>query len=286
MSNRSLRHQISIFDKNKYRQSIQCPRKPLQPNFQRHRETHAKTGKDDIARDILDARHAGIAKSIAKQLKPTNVSDDLIFMMKLLIAKVEQCDDFRGALRATVSWKIIHSTRPTDTFWASGLLPSEDHKTYTGQNVYGRMLEMVRSSLRSEDTYKKKEDHDAPRPLMKVPSRRIPLLPHPGPANRVGSPNGQEIYFQEYPLPGPLHRPYAYGQPFNGGFYRGPPRGSHAGLSYRRSQDCPESGCTRCGEPHHVAAECWFKDKIPKCRNCGREGHKMKFCRLGHNQRF
>ena len=109
-----------------------------------------------VAEDILMAKHAGEVKAVSKGLFSDNRIADVELMMDILVTKLEQCSEFRDALRSTKNWSLVHSTSKADTFWASGLLPTDSHDSYSGQNVFGKCLEILRASLREEKTYSRK----------------------------------------------------------------------------------------------------------------------------------
>ena len=247
---------------------------------------------------ILSADHAGQAKSFSKKLKRTgNILEDVDLMVKILSAKAEQSKEFRDGLRAAENWKIVHSTRPSDTFWASGLYPNDDHSVYSGFNIFGRLLEIIRDSLRSEDSYVKPTPCAPPRPILSVVVRRPPLLSDDDPARLPDSPipplfaparMRREQYFQEFPLPS-QRAPFPPPPPSRSAFWsptaasqvngRPPDRPPSVGPPEPPAGATSRKVCDKCGEPGHTTNDCKFPGPA-KCRNCRQDGHKLKFCSL------
>ena len=273
---------------------------------QRYQYVRAMRQKNHkIAEAILMAKHAGEVKAVSKGLFSDYRIADVELMMDLLVTKVEQCSEFRDALRSTKNWSLVHSTSKSDTFWASGLLPTECHQSYNGQNVFGKCLEILRASLREEKSYNR---NLRPKSLLNVipsmvlapPPRPLFLIPSPIPQPNFRGPN----YFEHFPkLPGtggsfwgPPQIPPAGEGPSLGRNGRAPAFSSHSGSPMPRSGGLPRGGpvedgqsvpsdeqspnkCEKCSEPGHTTTECKFRGPA-RCRHCRQEGHKIKFCEL------
>ncbi|MEM7106545.1 MAG: NADAR domain-containing protein [Bacteroidota bacterium] len=159
-----------------------------------------RSGKGNLALDILASKHAGDAKRLSRFIPKTRRTEDLKLMQALLMAKAEQCPKFRADLRACEAKRctFVHCTRKDiDLFWASGLDPKDNHQRgYPGYNLHGHLLHIVLASLRPEEEYMK-----APPPLLKQPileSGPVPLLPElagfwPLPRSHPQGPAGQYL---------------------------------------------------------------------------------------------
>ena len=145
-----------------------------------HYDRAMKQNKRSLADQILQAPHAGAVKYLSRNLDPTvNKLLDVKLMLDILLAKAEQNTIFRKSLRDAAERPLIHSTSRNDTFWASGLLPRDDHsRLYPGRNVFGYLLHIVRGTLRPESLYSQQQ---CPTPLMDACPppplpRKAPLL--------------------------------------------------------------------------------------------------------------
>lgn len=111
-------------------------------------------GRDDIAENILNSKHAGAAKAIARDEIPKlhsekwnqEKADDV--MKEILDAKFDQVADFREALLGTGDAILAEAT--SDIYWACGLTRNQACHTkpsfWKGNNVLGAMLIEIREA--------------------------------------------------------------------------------------------------------------------------------------------
>ena len=114
-------------------------------------------GLKALGKQIRFAPSPLIAKRLAKNLPHIRYSDLYRLMEDLLREKVKQCPAFRAKLRDSGTSRILHSTnKDKDLFWATGLDSRDIAKhsdNFPGLNMYGQLLEKIRSELKDECEY-------------------------------------------------------------------------------------------------------------------------------------
>lgn len=116
-------------------------------------------GNLQLADQILWAPSSLVAKKLSKHLRPSTDSERNSarrVMERLLDQKAHQCPAFRDKLRKSGTAALIHSTYPSDKFWASGLKHDHPDPVPTdlpGSNVFGELLMALRQNLKDEDAY-------------------------------------------------------------------------------------------------------------------------------------
>ena len=110
--------------------------------------------KKDLADEIYQARHAGKAKRLSKAIAAEEVrweweEKNSDFFKTLLIAKAEQCSEFRQCLIENRDMVIAEAT--PNKLWASGLSPYLTERTapnfWPGRNLLGDLLMNLASEL-------------------------------------------------------------------------------------------------------------------------------------------
>ena len=110
--------------------------------------------KKDLADEIYQARHAGEAKRLSKAIAAEEVrweweEKNSDFLKSLLIAKAEQCSEFRQCLIENRDM-VIAEAMP-NKLWASGLSPYLTERTapnfWPGHNLLGDLLMNLASEL-------------------------------------------------------------------------------------------------------------------------------------------
>ena len=199
--------------------------------------------KVTLAEEILAAPHAGRAKALSRNLdRPLDRNRDVRMMLDILQAKASQCAEFRKALRDSGKNELMHSTGPKDTFWATGLNPTDAPTSdCPGHDVFGGLLKIVRATLLPESHYKT------------LPKRQ-PLLPTPPgpPANMRAPPSFTDVVRKRQPA-------------------------QESQLGTKRHTDV---SCGTCGVPGHPTIRCRYKDRVIACYSCGKNGHKRRYCHL------
>lgn len=226
----------------------------------------------DLAEKIRSAANGAEAKKLSRQLFASASScrdDDVQLMEELLQAKAEQCFSFRKALRDSKSAPLVHSTYPSDKFWASGLHFRDNASRYPGKNIFGSLLEKLRSSIRPETGYS-------------PPTLECRHWKMPGYSSRKSEDvvvilkDGESLY-----PPGGDVRPQlpthtkSYASVVASGLRKEPDRDSVARIHR----------CFHCWVPGHTQAACRHRTKIVKCYGCNTVGHKRKFCSLYWHQK-
>ena len=166
-------------------------------------------------------------------------------MKDLLKAKADACYPFRKALRDTKSDFIIHSTYPSDIFWASGLHHDdfESHNPFLlpGKNKLGKLLMDLRKNLKDESEYTTSveiQEHDS-----------YVLCLYDGEVPPISS-------------------------------YRAPKKTDMPEMNRRYHPSRSIGQCSVCGVNGHDGGRCWYKSRGMRCHRCGQLGHKKRFCRL------
>ena len=104
-------------------------------------------GNDELAKEIHNARHAGEAKRLGKNIADEETrwnceEKNVDFMNNLLEAKAEQCPEFRQCLLESAT-KILAEANPSK-FWATGmsayLTEHTDPDFCPGHNQLGTLL--------------------------------------------------------------------------------------------------------------------------------------------------
>lgn len=117
-------------------------------------------GRNELAQHILNASHAGEAKSIAQAL-PEEMSEAWEMksektMMHLLELKAKQCPEFRQALLQSEKY-IAEGT--ADRRWGTGLTPEQTMSTkpshWPGKNTMGTLLMDLREKLKTAENGQK-----------------------------------------------------------------------------------------------------------------------------------
>ena len=126
-------------------------------------------GKPDLARKIQEARHAGIAKRISKEIAPDEErwqweKDNVDYMIQLLHAKQEQCPEFAQCLFENRNTIIAEATN--SKYWGTGFSPyvtiNTDPKFWPGQNILGSLLNSMADQLVEELTKAREENEKSP----------------------------------------------------------------------------------------------------------------------------
>lgn len=109
-------------------------------------------GREDIAENIMNSKHAGAAKAIARDEIPKlhsekwNLEKADNVMKEILDAKFTQIADFREALLNTGNAILAEAT--ADIYWACGLSRNQAYHTkpsfWKGNNVLGAMMMEIR----------------------------------------------------------------------------------------------------------------------------------------------
>ena len=108
---------------------------------------------DDLAEQIMNAPHAGIAKKLSKSI-PKDFRENweeinIDKMLTLLQAKITQVPAFKAALIESSGSFLAEST--PDRFWASGLsrevTEKADPKTWPGLNKLGHLMMEIRDNI-------------------------------------------------------------------------------------------------------------------------------------------
>lgn len=134
-------------------------------------------GRNDVADEILDAEHAGIARAKASCLEEAENDPcfDLEFMESLLVKKMASSPAFRHALRETGQGIIAFCGGLNNGFWSTSLNEQGSTKTdparWPGQNKLGELLAKIRDELLYPDSL------SASPPVSAQPQREDILLP-------------------------------------------------------------------------------------------------------------
>ena len=111
-------------------------------------------GKHDLADDIKNARHAGVAKRLSHDIAPDEDRwawelDNIEVMEKLLQAKLKQCPAFKQCLIESTGMVIAEATN--SKIWATGMTPYVTERTskeyWPGRNLLGAMLTEMSQEL-------------------------------------------------------------------------------------------------------------------------------------------
>ena len=111
-------------------------------------------GKHDLADDIKNARHAGVAKRLSHDIAPDEDRwawelDNIEIMEKLLQAKLKQCPAFKQCLIESTGMVIAEATN--SKIWATGMTPYVTERTskeyWPGRNLLGAMLTEMSQEL-------------------------------------------------------------------------------------------------------------------------------------------
>ena len=119
--------------------------------------THAqKEGQYNLAKQIEEAPHAGIAKKLSRNIKAQSdtewesIREEVMFQIQIAKAKDT---NVRAALMAAKK-NFAHPVQ--DTFWGTGLQPDEtmltDPDQWPGENMLGRILNKVREVIAEDFT--------------------------------------------------------------------------------------------------------------------------------------
>ena len=103
-------------------------------------------GDYSLAESIRQARHAGHAKRMADQYirdSPDWERESEYIMWNTLNLKADQCSQFRSELLKTGDKELQHTV--TDKRWGTGSTSLQT--TFNGYNLYGSMLEKLRSKI-------------------------------------------------------------------------------------------------------------------------------------------
>lgn len=218
-----------------------------------------------LAELIRSAPNSFEAKKLSKQLgSSSNREVDVELMEELLLAKSEQCASFRRALRNSGSSPLIHSTYPSDTFWASGLHFRDRNSRFPGKNMFGVLLTKVRSVLRPEPEYSPPRIECTRVRIGRGQSAEdVMVILHDG--EKLQPP------VAGHSIPGPeVRRPQSYASVVESGVQR-----TRAMDSVNRTHRC-----FHCWVPGHTHAACKHQGKTVRCYGCNTVGHKRKFCSL------
>ena len=112
-----------------------------------------EANQTEYAAQIKKTKSPSDAKRIASRIPSHQLyawhNKKVAIMEEILMAKVQQCSEFKKTLLSTKGKVITEATR--DTFWACGLSPFHAARTkpefYPGANMLGLLLEKIRSSL-------------------------------------------------------------------------------------------------------------------------------------------
>lgn len=112
--------------------------------FQYQRAIEAE--REDVAEEILHAKHAGAARAIGRSLPSDELEFSVGLMEELMMKKLNTSSEFKEALRETGRAYIAHSV--PDPFWGSGLneeaTRNVDPKFWPGKNKVGEILMKIR----------------------------------------------------------------------------------------------------------------------------------------------
>lgn len=152
--------------------------------------------REDIAEDILQAKHAGVAKAIGRTLPDEEPDFSVGILEELMLEKFNASSTFKEALRETGTAFIAHTV--ADPFWGTGLneevTGKVNPKFWPGKNKIGELLMKIRDEhlLSSKDNreramvqstidfYPRRESSESrKRTLMSPPDE-------PSPKNRSG----------------------------------------------------------------------------------------------------
>ena len=114
--------------------------------------------KEDLAAKIKNSRHAGIAKSLSKEIASEEErqkweEENIEVMERLLKAKAEQCEVFRIALLKHEQKTLAEATH--SKLWGSGLseyaTTNTDPAFWPGRNMLGILLSQLALQIKEEE---------------------------------------------------------------------------------------------------------------------------------------
>lgn len=127
----------------------------------------SRNGFTELAEQVANAEHAGIAKRLTKDVDTTVEPDwnthRLDLMEALLLQKMSEHKEFGEALLGSGTSSIAHSV--PDKFWGTGLSPQLTQvikpEFWPGENHYGKILMKIRSNTTHIDGQNKGDDTES-----------------------------------------------------------------------------------------------------------------------------